>query len=210
VARYRRDLSAIFGKSVPMPRKSLPALSSLACIVIAVAALALLCGSSAEANDFDQGVAALVLGRNDLAIRSMTKVLRKNPKSYAAHVNRGTAYFRSGRVFKGVLDWNKARDLSPLFAYGVYTGEVIVRAGRNPDELGFVASVELDPEYISSVEMTGIMLMDLGWDKKAAELYRMSMDLTKNPLLKTHLEYWAATLAPSLKKQRKRKRAGRR
>jgi len=185
-----------------MLRKHLTALGPIGCIVIFVPALALLCGSGAAADDFDQGLAALFGGRYDAAIRSLTQVIRKNPKSYAAYVNRGTAYFRSGRVFKGVLDWNKARDLSPLFAYGVYTGEVIVRPPGNPDVIGFAAPVELDPEYIPSVEMTGIMLMDLGRDKIAAELYRKSMDLTKNPLLKTHLEYWAATLAPPSKKGR--------
>jgi hypothetical protein len=60
--------------------------------------------------------------------------------------------------------------------------------------LNYAASLELDPDHIPSVVMMGAMYLDLGLDKMAVDLYRKSKDLTKNPLLKNHLEHWVETL----------------
>jgi hypothetical protein len=42
--------------------------------------------------------------------------------------------------------------------------------------------------------MTAVTYLDVGRADKAAELYRKSIDLTTNPLLKSYLDHWAASL----------------
>jgi hypothetical protein len=120
-----------------------------------------------------------------------TVVIKREPKCYAAYVNRGSAYLRSGYVFRGIADWHRARDLSPVFAYSVYTGDVLLQASGNTAMLNYAAPLELEPEYVASIIMIGALYVDLGKTAMAAELFRKSMDLTKNPLLKSHLDYWA-------------------
>jgi tetratricopeptide (TPR) repeat protein len=143
------------------------------------------------AGEFEQGLKAARGGDLARAIQMWTAVIKRNPKSYAAHVNRGSACLRSGYVFQGIADWHKARDLSPVFAYSVYTGDLLVQASGNTAMLNYAAPLELEPEYVASIIMIGALYMDLGRTAMAAELFRKSMDLTKNPLLKTHLNYWA-------------------
>jgi tetratricopeptide (TPR) repeat protein len=152
---------------------------------------------AAPPEEVDKGIAEARSGRLDAAIKIWTKVIEKRPKCYAAHVNRGTAYIRTGYVLRGIMDWNRARSLSPMFAYGVYFGDFITEAPRNKDVLNFAASLELDPDHVPSVSMMGSTFMDLGRKDKAVQLFRNSVDLTKNPLLKNHLEYWAASIESS-------------
>ncbi len=171
-----------------------PKLFSL--ILSAIVALGLICVSAPvrAAGEFEQGLKAARAGDLERAIGSWTQVIKKNPKSYAAHVNRGSAYLRSGYVLRGIVDWHKARELSPVFAYSVYAGELLVQASGNAAMLNYAAALELEPDYIASVIMMGAVYMDLGQTRAAAELFRKSVDLTKNPLLKGHLDYWANEL----------------
>jgi tetratricopeptide (TPR) repeat protein len=149
------------------------------------------------AGDFERGLEAAKTGQLDRAIDSWTRFIERNPKSYSAYVNRGNAYIRSGHIFKGIMDWHQARKLSPLFAYAVYNQDYIAQASGDTAMLNYASPLELDPDYIPSVAMIGIAYMELGQKAKAAELYRKSMDLTKNPLLKTHLDHWAETIESS-------------
>jgi tetratricopeptide (TPR) repeat protein len=145
----------------------------------------------------NQGVQALLNGQWNRAIKFWTKVIRRNPGSYVAHVNRGSAYMRSGHVLKAISDWHKAKELAPVFAYAVYTREFILQ--NNPDNriLNYAVSLELEPNHVSSVIMTGSTYQDLGQTKKAAALYRQSIDLTKDPRLKCVFEHWLSTLESS-------------
>jgi len=145
-------------------------------------------------NEIDQGLQAIRSGDVDLAIQLWTTAINTNPKSYAAHVNRGSAHIQAGFVFKGVKDWHKALKLSPVFAFGLYSGGYIRQASGNASMLNYAASLELDPDHIPSVVMMGAMYLDLGLENTALDLYRKSKDLTKNPLLKSHLEHWVETL----------------
>lgn len=142
----------------------------------------------------EQGVVAAQSGRLYEAIDLWTRAIRRNPNSYAAHVNRGTAYMKSGHVLKSVIDWHRARELSPLFAYGVYCEDYILEASENPSTFNFAVTVELEPDYIASVSMMGITLLDLGQKARAEELFRKSVELTTNEILKAKLEYWADSI----------------
>ncbi len=152
---------------------------------------------AAPPEDVEKGIAEARSGRMDAAIKIWTKVIEKRPKCYAAHVNRGAAYMRTGHVLRGIMDWNRARSLSPMYAYGVYFGDFITEAPRNKDMLNFAASLELEPDHVASVCMMGSTFMDLGRKDRAVQLFRNSIDLTKNPLLKNHFEYWAASIESS-------------
>lgn len=149
------------------------------------------------ADHFEIGMEAARIGQFDQAVESWTRFIQKNPKSYSAHVNRGSAYLKSGYVFKGIMDWHQARKLSPLFAFGVYGQDFIAQASGDTSMLNYASPLELDPDHISSVAMIGIAYLDLGQPAKAVQLYRKAMDLTKNPLLKTHLDHWADTIESS-------------
>jgi hypothetical protein len=96
----------------------------------------------------------------------------------------------SGHVFQAVMDWYKARELAPAFAYGYFGDRFILEAKPPTPVLNYALSVELDPDYFPSVHMMGAMYLDVGQTKKAADLFGKSIDLTKNPLLKNHLEHW--------------------
>lgn len=134
----------------------------------------------------------------DRAIESWTRVIRRNPRSYEAHVNRGSAYFLRGYVFRGIMDWHRASELAPVFAYAFFTGEFITQSANRGRLLNYAVSIELDPDRIVSVLMMGMMYLDLGQYPKTCELYRKSANLTKNPLLKSELDYWVHQLETDL------------
>lgn len=148
----------------------------------------------ASADEFELAFQALQEGRVNEAIESWSRVIERHPQSYAAHVNRGSAYMRAGHILKGVTDWHKARDLAPFFAYATYTGDFTRQALGNTAVLNYAVSLELEPDHVASVVMTGAVYLDLGRTKEAVELFRKSIDLTKNPLLKSHFDHWAKTL----------------
>ena len=154
-------------------------------------------------SEFDMATAELRQGGLEEAVRLLDSFIVKNPKSYAAHVNRGSALFYLGYVYRGVLDWHKARDLAPLFAFGVFTGEIVWQSEPRGPYLDFVASIELYPDHVATVGMIGATYLDLGLTEKALNFYRKSADLTSNPLFKADLEWWSYTLKPSTKHRKR-------
>jgi tetratricopeptide (TPR) repeat protein len=169
----------------------------IAVLLITCLTLVFLPTGSSASQEFERGLTAARSGRLDRAVRLWTREIKKNPKSYAAYVNRGSAYIQSGYVLRGIRDWHKARELSPVFAYAVYESQFIGEASDDPAMLNYVMSTELDPDHMPSVIMTGITYLDVGRTDKAVELYRNSVDLTKNPLLKSFLDYWIASIESS-------------
>ncbi len=139
---------------------------------------------------FDQGLKAARSGELGRAIDLWTKTIKRRPACYAAYINRGTAYMLRGDVMKAIADWHRARRYAPVFAFGVYPGDFIDQARSEFTLLNYVKATEIDPDHIPSVSMTGITYTELGKGKKAAELYRMCIDLTRNPMLKSRLEHW--------------------
>lgn len=148
----------------------------------------------AAPDELRQGIEAARNGRLDKATELWSRTIEKDPKCYAAWVNRGSAHIKRGYVYKGIMDWHRANQLSPIFAYGVYTGEFVRHAAAGRPILNYAVSIELDPEHFPSVAMMGVTLLDLGLTKMAVELFRKSIDLTKNPLVKSQLDYWANSL----------------
>lgn len=145
-------------------------------------------------DEVDRGLLALRKGRVNAAIEMWTQAIKKNPKSYAAHVNRGSAYLRTGYVLRGIRDWHEAENFAPAFAYAVYDGDFISEVNHNGEMLNFAAPLEIDPDHIASVLMMGAAYLEFGLTEEAAELYKKSLDLTSNPLLKSQLDHWLGTL----------------
>jgi tetratricopeptide (TPR) repeat protein len=143
---------------------------------------------------FDLGLEAAYAGDMEAAARHWTKEIRTYGGSYAAYANRGTALLRSGHVLQGIRDWYRAKPLAPNFAYGLCSGDFIRQAPRNRRNLNFVRPLELDPEYVASVSMMGITFLDLGMKKHALELYRKSLELTRNPMLKSRFDHWIKSI----------------
>jgi tetratricopeptide (TPR) repeat protein len=168
-----------------------------AVLLITCSTLAFPVTGSPASHEFERGLAAARAGRLDRAVRLWSRVIKRNPNSYSSYINRGSAYIRSGYVFRGIRDWHKARALSPAFAYAVYYSDFIGEASGDPATLNYVMSTELDPDYVPSVIMTGITYLEVGRTDKAVELYRNSVDLTKNPLLKSFLDYWITSIESS-------------
>jgi tetratricopeptide (TPR) repeat protein len=168
-------------------------------LIITSSSLVFLPADSTASEDVEQGLIAARSGQLDRAVRLWSKAIRKNPKSYSAYINRGSAYIRSGYVLRGILDWHKAREFSPAFAYASYAGSFIGEASGDPAMLNYAMSTELDPDYAPSVVMMGITYLDVGRTDKALELYRKSIDLTKNPLLKSFLDYWITSMESPLR-----------
>lgn len=133
-------------------------------------------------------------GKLDQAISLWSKDLKQRPKSYSAYVNRGTAYMMTGRVRQAISDWAKAAKYAPVFSYGIYREDFIDEAPGNTAILNFAKSLELDPEYIPSVLMMGALYIELGREETAVGLYKEAVDLTRNPMLKSYLDYWIASL----------------
>ncbi len=147
-------------------------------------------------DDFTQGTLALDGGQHDLAIRFFSSCLARRPQTYEALLNRGTAYIRSGHVYKAISDWNRAVELAPLYAYAFYSDDVIRSVTPNSRPVKYVAMIELFPERAVSVVMTGATFLDLGLKSAAIDLFKMSTSLTRDPMFKTDLEYWIKTLDP--------------
>ncbi|MGO9570156.1 MAG: tetratricopeptide repeat protein, partial [Desulfomonilaceae bacterium] len=165
-----------------------------AVVIITCSSLLFLPVDSTASQELEQGLTAARSGQLDRAVRLWSRAIRKNPKSYAAYINRGSAYIRSGHILSGILDWHKAREFSPAFAYASYGGDFIGEASGDPAMLNYAMSTELDPDFVPSVVMAGITYLDLGRSDKALELYRNSIDLTKNPLFKSFLDYWITSI----------------
>lgn len=153
--------------------------------------------------EFEAATSAIREGRLDHAVKLLDSFILKNPRSYAAHVNRGSALFYSGHVSRAVNDWHKARNLAPLFAYGVFTGEIVWRSDPRGNYLDYVASIELYPDHVATVCMLGATYLDFGMTHKALDLFRKSSELTANPLFKADLEWWSYSLNPSEKPRRR-------
>ncbi|MGB6063537.1 MAG: tetratricopeptide repeat protein [Desulfomonilaceae bacterium] len=167
--------------------------------VIMIIGLGSLCmpPSSHASAELQRGLAAARSGRLDRAVSLWSAAIRKNPKCYAAYVDRGSAYLRSGYVLRGVLDWHKAQGLSPAFAYSAYYRDFITEASGDPAVLNYAMPLELDPDHVTSVLMTAVTYLDVGRADKALELYRNSVELTKNPLLKSYFDYWINSIHSS-------------
>lgn len=149
----------------------------------------------AEGSDsFDRGFSAARSGRLDEAILQWSAAIHREPKCYAAHVNRGTAYLKTGHVLRGIRDWHTAQKYSPIFAYGLYMEDFIHKAPGDTEMLTYAKSLEIDPEHMPSVAMIGAAYLDFGRTQMAADLYRMSIELTKNPLLKNYLDHWTKSV----------------
>jgi len=103
----------------------------------------------------------------------------------------------SGLVYHAILDWHRARELSPLLAYAVAIEDFLAEEAGNTALLNYTKIIELDPDYVASVVMTGSLYLDLGQNSRAVNLFRKSVDLTRNPLLKTHFEYWIESVKSS-------------
>ncbi len=171
-----------------------PLIRWLSVMILAVGALAVPCTAGRASELFQEALYQANEGRLDHAIDLWSKFLRRHPKSYAAYANRGAAYFWVGHVYKGVMDWHKAKELSPLFAYALYNGRFLPEVPRNSTMLNYAMSLELEPDYFPSVYMTGSLFLDLGRTDRAIAIFRKSVDLTKNPLLKNHFEHWIESL----------------
>ena len=141
-----------------------------------------------------RGITAARSGQLDKAIELWTRLIKKNPRSYAAYVNRGTALMMSGHVRRGIEDWHLARKYSPVFSYGYYSPDFISEAPGNQRMLTYAKSLELDPDHFASVALVGATYQDVGRSSIAADLFRKSIDLTKNPLLKNQLHYWIKSI----------------
>lgn len=166
-------------------------------LIVLVLVAAFVCPAASEASElFEEALYQANQGHLERAVDLWTRFIQRHPKSYAAYANRGTAHLWTGHVYKGIMDWHRAKDLSPLFAYAVYNARFIPDAERNSTMLNYAIPLELEPDYYPSVHMTGSLLQDLGRTDKAVIIFRKSIDLTKNPLLKSHLEYWATSLEP--------------
>jgi tetratricopeptide (TPR) repeat protein len=163
-------------------------------LIITCTSLVFLPPNGTASEDVEQGLIAARSGQLDRAVRSWSRAIKKNPKSYSAYINRGSAFIRSGYVLRGIRDWHKAREFSPAFAYASYAGSFIGEASGDPAMLNYAMSTELDPDFVPSVIMTGITYLDVGRTDKALELYRNSIDLTKNPLFKSFLDYWITSI----------------
>lgn len=98
---------------------------------------------------------------------------------------------------RGIVDWHRARDLAPPFVYALYTGDFVTQATADNLILNYGVSLELEPDHIASVIMMGSTYQELGEINHAVDLYRKSIDLTKNPLLKSYLDHWATTTEAS-------------
>jgi len=145
----------------------------------------------------EDAIAAARAGHLERAVELWTQTIKKNPKSYAAYVNRGTARLQTGHVLKGVEDWHAGAQYMPVFAFGVYRTDFIEEAEGNKAVLNFAKSLEIDPDVIPSIMMMGAAYLDLGKDRMAAALFRKSIDLTRNPMLKNMLLHWAKSIEMS-------------
>ena len=164
-------------------------------ILTAILTVTCLAPNISEARgEFQKALVAARAGDLDLSIELWTAVIARHPRSYAAYVNRGSALLRTGHIFRGIKDWEKAKQYSPVFAYAFCSADFIQQADGNRRILNFVKSLELDPDYAASVSMTGITLLDLGRTEDAVDLFRSAMELTRNPLLKNHFDHWIKSL----------------
>ncbi|MGB9618502.1 MAG: hypothetical protein ACP5M0_11800 [Desulfomonilaceae bacterium] len=154
-------------------------------------------GEALAHDPFSEGVAAAHRGEFERAAALFTKAIQREPSFYAAYANRGSVLIKSGHILQGILDWHRARELSPPFAYAVFTGYLLQHSSAKNALLNYVLPTELDPDFLASITMAGAAYQDFGRPESAVLLFKKSIDLTRNPLWKSYFEYWAKSLEKS-------------
>ncbi len=96
-----------------------------------------------------------------------------------------------------IRDWHTARRFSPVFAFAFAGGDFIEQASGDRRMLNYAKPLELDPDHLTSVVMTGVLYLDLGREDMTVELYEKSIDLTKNPGLKNLFQHWIESIRGS-------------
>jgi tetratricopeptide (TPR) repeat protein len=119
----------------------------------------------------DKGVALVMDGKYDEAIKAFDKAIQLNPGDAVAYNNRGAAYGQIGNYKQQIDDSNKAIELNPkdAVAYnnrGVAYGEL----GNHEQEIEDCSkAIELNPNLAVAYYHRGIAYYKLGNRKQAAK-----------------------------------------
>ena len=122
-------------------------------------------------NWVDRGVALVMEGKYDEAIKAFDKAIEQNPKDAVAYNNRGAAYGQIGNYKQQIEDSNKAIELNPgdAVAYnnrGVAHGEL----GDYEQEIKDCSkAIEINPNLAVAYYHRGIAYYKLGNRKQAAK-----------------------------------------
>lgn len=119
----------------------------------------------------DKGVALVIEGKYNEAIKAFDKAIELNPKDAVAYNNRGAAYGQIGNYKQQIEDSNKAIELNPedAVAYnnrGVAHGEL----GNYEQEIEDCSkAIELNPKLAVAYYHRGLAYYKLGNRKQAAK-----------------------------------------
>ena len=145
------------------------------------------------------GVAALQLGRFDLAVDLIGKALAVKPDDPEAHSNLGNALICCSKVDEAVGSYRKALDLRPDYPEAhMNLGNALRQQGRLPEAAaGYRRALELRPDYVEALVNLGNILEDLDERDEAIVQYRKALVFRPN-LVEAHNNLGAALCALGL------------
>jgi protein O-mannosyl-transferase len=105
--------------------------------------------------------------------------LDKNPNSWMAHSNLGTALLRLGRVDEAIVHYNKALEIDPNYATGHNNlGNAFLRIGQLEESLAHLQkALAIDPTYPEAHNNLGNTLLQMGRVDEAIAHYNKAVEI---------------------------------
>ena len=105
--------------------------------------------------------------------------LDKNPNSWMAHTNLGTALLQLGRVDEAIVHYNKALEIDPNYATGHNNlGNAFLRIGQMDESLAHLQkALEIDPTYPEAHNNLGNTLLQMGRVDEAIAHYNKAVEI---------------------------------
>jgi tetratricopeptide (TPR) repeat protein len=105
--------------------------------------------------------------------------IARNPTSWMAHNNLGTALLNTERVEEAIVEFINAVKLQPDYAAGHNNlGNAYLRLGRTDDSLRHLRrAIEIDPRYPEARNNLGNTLLQMGRQNEAAAEYNKAIEI---------------------------------
>lgn len=131
---------------------------------------------------FNEGMAYLSKGNNDLAIDKFNRVIRIDPKNTAVFISRGNAYFAKGETNQAITDYTKAIEMDPKLANAYYDRGLVYGSQGNSTQAisDFTKTIEINTKFSLAFYSRGLAYDSQGNFTQAISDYTKAIEINPN------------------------------